>query len=425
MKKAFAVTIPLAAMLVFGAFACAGSDQVLGDVNATDPDRGPGLLGSDGGGTSDGASPLITGDGGATSDLVGTVWAPNQMVPIAGALVYLTNQKPAPMPTGVYCDKCVQLSMSQYTLSGPDGTFDLPTTLTGKQFLVVQKGGFRVVSEITIAPGKNKLANGTTALPPKTDPAHWQEVPKMTVVAGQYDDIEDSLQKLGIDPTAIDIKQSALIGQAAKAFLQDLSAVLAQQIIFLPCGDYTAGNSGLDLSTDPTIQANLQAFVSKGGRLYVTDWHYDFINRTFPGYVQWNGASNTACSGCLHTSYDAPAVVEDKPLGSWLTAQSVGSFSLLRNYTVIDGVSSVTGGDAGGAGDGGAVAPKIWVRAQQTNGKQTPATVSFEYGCGRVMYSTYHAEPATLALTPQERAVLGVLLDVSVCNDSSSGVIVK
>ena len=193
---------------------------------------------------------------------MGTVWAPNQTVPIEGALVYLTNQKPAPMPTGVYCDKCVQLSMSQYTLSGPDGTFDLPTLLTGKQFLVVQKGGFRNVSEVTIAPGKNKLAGGTTALPSKTDLVQGHEIPKMTVVAGTYDDIEDSLQKLGIDPAAIDIQKSALIGQAAKAFLQDQNAVLAQQIIFLPCGDYTAGNSGLDLSTDPLIQANLKAFVT-------------------------------------------------------------------------------------------------------------------------------------------------------------------
>lgn len=422
MNKALALAVPLFAMLACGAFACAGSDQILGDVNATDPDAGQAQGSSDAGAKSDSSSSLITGDGGATSDLVGTVWAPNQMVPIEGALVYLTNQKPDPMPTGVYCDKCVQLSMSQYTLSGPDGTFDLPTLLTGKQFLVVQKGGFRNVSEITIAPGKNKLADGTTALPNKTDLVQGHEVPKMTVVSGSYDDIEDSLQKLGIDPSAIDIQKSALIGQAAKAFLQDRNAVLAQQVIFLPCGDFTAGNSGTDLSTDATIQANLREFVTKGGRLYVTDWHYDFVNRTFPGYVQWNGASNTTCSGCLHTSYDAPAVVEDKPLDSWLSAQSISSFTLLRNYTTIDGVSTVT--DAG-APDGGAVTPKVWVRSHQTNGKDTPATVSFEVGCGRVMYSTYHAEPATLALTPQERALLGVLLDVSVCNDSSSGVVVK
>jgi hypothetical protein len=421
-KKLLALLVPFAAMITCGVVACAGSDQVLGDSSNLDPDAGPGLLG-DAGGHSDGSNSLGAGDGGPTSDLVGTVWAPNQTVPIEGALVYLTNQKPDAMPQGVYCDKCVQLSMSQYTLSGPDGTFDLPTALTGKQFLVVQKGGFRVVTELTIKPGKNQLADGTTSLPAKTNAALGQEVPKMTVVAGQYDDIEDSLQKLGIDPAAIDIKQSALIGQAAKAFLTDINAVLAQQIIFLPCGDYTQGGVNIDLSSDPTIQANLAAFVQKGGRLYVTDWHYDFINRTFPGFVQWAGASSTACSGCLHNSYDAPATVEDKSLGSWLSAQSISSFTLLRNYTTITGVSPVS--DAG-AGDGGVVTPKVWVRSKQAGmSTATPATVSFEYGCGRVMYSTYHAEPATLALTPQERALLGVLLDVSVCNESSSGVIVK
>jgi hypothetical protein len=198
--------------------------------------------------------------------------------------------------------------------------------------------------------------------------------------------------------------------------------VLAQQIIFLPCGDYTQGGVNVDLSTDPVIQANLQAFVAQGGRLYVTDWHYDFVNRAFPGYVQWSGASGTSCSGCLHNSYDAPAKVDDPGLASWLTAQNISSFTLLRNYTTISSVSAVTP-DAGG-GDGGVVTPKVWLHAQQS-ASSTPATVSFEYGCGRVMYSTYHAEPATLKLTEQERALLGVLLDVNVCNDSASGVIVK
>lgn len=34
-------------------------------------------------------------------------------------------------------------------------------------------------------------------------------------------------------------------------------------------------------------------------------------------------------------------------------------------------------------------------------------------------------EPFSLELTPQERALLGVLLEVAVCNESKTGVILK
>lgn len=411
-------TTALALLLAFLALplqACAGGDEVLGHAAPTETGAADGDDGS--------TPPLVPGDAQLpVVHLKGVVNAPNGSMPIGGALVYLTNAKPAPAPSGVFCDKCVQLSVSEYALSGPDGAFDLATPLRGAQFLVVQKGGFRKITEYTVV-GDAKLADAATTLPAKTDASLGAEVPRMTVVAGQYDDIEDSLVKLGIDPTAIDIKSSALVGKAAQAFLTDEAAVLSQHVIFLPCGDLTQPAPNLDLSADPKIQANLRKFVAQGGRLYATDWHYDFLNRAFPGYVSWAGASATACSGCGHDSYDAPAEIVDTGLSSWLGAQSIASgFDLLRNYTTITGVNGVT---ATVDGTTTTVTPKVWVRAQKTAASPTPATVSFEYGCGRVLFSTYHTEPSSLKLMPQERALLGILLEVSVCNDSSSGVVLR
>ena len=45
-----------------------------------------------------------------------------------------------------------------------------------------------------------------------------------------------------------------------------------------------------------------------------------------------------------------------------------------------------------------------------------PSTVSFDSQCGRVLFSTYHAEGGeTDALLAQEKALLFILLEVGVC----------
>lgn len=356
--------------------------------------------------------------------LSGKVWAPNGTVPIAGALVYLSAEKPAPIPDKVYCDSCVKITAgTPYALTDASGSFELSATSAGAQYLVLQKGGFRRVREIYVSKGTESLPGTLTSLPAKTDLAAGDEIPRITVVRGAYDEIEASLEKLGIDPSAIDLVESPLIGKAAKEFLSDASRVDDRHIVFLPCGDFTQPPPNVDLSAEPTIQDNLRDFVDAGGRLYVTDWHYDFIARTFPGFVEFAGASQTACSGCEHLSYDAAADVSDPDLAAWLAAQSLTSFTLQKNYTQITAVHPQSVEDASGGTT--QVTPRTWVNGSKQGSAPRPATVSFEHGCGRVLFSTYHTEPFSLDLTPQERALLGVLLEVTVCNGSSEGVIVK
>jgi hypothetical protein len=400
--------------------ACGGSDRGgFADAEGTPPPAA----------SSGGPAGPFAGGGGATpagvvATLTGTVKAPNGQMPIAGALVYLTRERPAPNPTQVYCDGCVQLAHgTPHALADASGRFELGATALGAQFLVVQKGGFRRVREIYVSKGKAPLPETLTTLPPKTDLAQGDEVPKMAVVHGAYDEIEASLAKLGIDPSAIELVQSALVGKAAREFLTDQARVMKEHIIFLPCGDFTQPAPNTDLSQDPVILENLRGFVAAGGRLYTTDWHYDFVARAFPGYVSWVGASAAPCSGCERIAYDATATVADPGLSAWLGAQSLTSFTLQRNYTSVASVSSVATVDADG--NPKTVTPKVWVRGARDGAAPRPATVTFENGCGRVLFSTYHTEPSSLALTPQERTLLGVLLETSVCVGSESGVILK
>lgn len=364
------------------------------------------------------------GTTGSVGPLRGVVTAPNGTIPIAGAVVYLTGARPEPAPERVYCDACVHLSAgTPHALSDERGAFEITPNRTGKQHLVVQKGGFRRVREIDVTREGATLSGALTRLPGKTDLTAGDEIPRMTVVHGQYDDIESSLEKLGVERSAIEIVESALIGVAARSFLTDRQRMDGRHIVFLPCGDYTQPPPNTDLSSDPQIQDNLRAFVEAGGRLYVTDWHYDFVAKTFPGYVSWSGGGSTPCSGCDRVAYDADARLDDPGLASWMTAQQLSSFTLQRNYTQIASLGTVTTSD--GAGGTKTVTPRVWVSGSKGGAPVRPATVSFERGCGRVLFSSYHTEPSSLALSPQERALLGVLLEASVCNDSPTGVVIK
>ena len=66
------------------------------------------------------------------------------------------------------------------------------------------------------------------------------------------------------------------------------------------------------------------------------------------------------------------------------------------------------------------VTPKIWIDADKATGPH-PATVTFEYECGRALFSTYHTESSLWGngpLMPQELALLYVILEVGVCVDA-------
>lgn len=355
----------------------------------------------------DGAAPTHE----VLATLRGSVRAPNPQIPIAGALVYLAAEAPAPLTRGKHCDECVTLSAdTPFAITEPDGSFELPSYELGVRTLIVQKGGFRRAREFDVVGGDNDVPRALTTLPSARNAAQSDEVPAMAVVSGSYDKIEDSLVELGLTKAALTMVSDA------DAFLRDAKRLDAFDIVFLPCG------SESDLSVDPTTIKNLRSFAEGGGRLYVTDWHYDFVHQPWAGYVGFEGQSTQPCSGC-GGMYNAPAKVEDPGLEAWLAAQGVTTFQLEKNYTKITSINARPGKDK--AGNDVTITPKVWVNGL-IGGKPQPSTVSFEQGCGRVLFSTYHTESSGAgSLLPQERALLYVLLEVSVCTGSENGVIVK
>ena len=346
----------------------------------------------------------------------GTVLAPNGTLPLSNALVYVTQQAPEAIPAGAYCDECVSLQEGTFAISAADGTFAFTTDLPkGKAWVVVQKGQFRRVRPITVADaGMMALSKDDTTIPSRSDTAKGDDVPKMVILKDDtdFDRIDDSLTKLGLANVEV---------RTDRSLLKNKAELMKYHVVFIPCG-----SSDDALMTDPEAKANLDEFVQAGGKLYVTDWSYEFVRQPFPGFVDWAGETAVVGSAASGEEWDAPATAADTGLADWLTATGDATFEVKGNWTKITSVNTKQGLDEkGNAVD---VTPKVWVTAQNgSSAAVIPTTVSFQNKCGRVLFSTYHTESGTsgsggTALLAQEKALLYVLLEVGVCVGDRPGV---
>jgi hypothetical protein len=374
--------------------------------------------------------------------LSGTVYAPEGTIPISGALVYVSLVPPPAIPDGVFCDRCVHLpDGTPYTTTRPDGSFELAVG-SGSAYLVVQKGAFRRVRKLDINPGQQVVPKNLTTMPPIMDKANGDDVPKMAVILGAWDPIEVVLARMGLqavitkalgkaqvlskDATGFAIYGLHGLGEKSPhppplTLLTDPKEISKYHIVFIPCSggtnlggeDPSAPKCTGVFNSDPRVRTNLTSFVAQGGRIYASDWSYEYVRQLFPGFVSFRGATSTIGSACQAGGGEQSVTQRDTGLGDWLTAQGRGLSSVKDAWMNIDGVHAVMGTDADGKP--ATVTPKVWVEAERD-----PAATSFHHGCGRVLYSTYHTQPTSetnAPLEPQALALLYLILEVGVCID--------
>lgn len=392
-----------------------------------------------GGGTDTGERPRPAD---ADATLQGKVLAPEGTIPISGALVYLTTTSPQPIPDGVYCDKCVHLpDGTPFTQTRPDGTFELPAR-SGAYNLVVQKGAFRRVRPLTLRAGAQEAPRELTTLPAITDKAAQDDVPKIAVLVGAWDPIEVVLARVGLKAKITKglLGKAQVLGKDAQAFaiygvqnlgemspypspvtlLTNPSEISKYHIVFLPCSGGTNFDGGSGpactgvFNSDPRVRQNLTEFVQKGGRIYSSDWSYEYVRQLFPGYVSWRGETQTIGSACMSGGGEEQVTSQDPDLAAWFQAQNKSFDTVKDAWTAMDGVRAQMGLDADGKPK--TITPKVWVQSGSR-----PQTASFQYGCGRVLYTTYHTQPTSEtngALEPQALALLYLILEVGVCVDA-------
>jgi len=391
---------------------------------------------------------------GANNDLVldGTVWAPNGVIPVAGALVYTSAGVPDGIPQEVYCAECEELDCDdRFTTTAADGSFSLNTFAQGANYLVVQKGQFLRYTPINFGPGAETLDDELTTLPGENDPDNGLFIPLIAVGDGTFDRLEDGLGKFGLGDTLIENFEERLVpgtepfelwnngrdptsdgftSQGTFAELISSPANLARyHMIFAPCSSDTYTDS----LTPANIQ-NIRDWVAAGGRWYVSDWSNEWLIEVFPEYQQLN------CSGgnCDNGSYDSLGTVLDDGLLEWLealpdplkdinplndeshpTLYQLPQVQTVDNWSDIETILPVLVDDGmGGQID---VGHKVWLEGPGgAVGGVHPLTVTGQFGCGKLQFTSYHMAEFFdyVGLSPQELVLLYTILEIGVCQEA-------
>ena len=390
-------------------FAVAG---VLASCTTGNPGRSGETNGGTNGGTTGGCTGLecnqVTCSGGGTTSVSGRVTAPNGLDPVYDASVYVPTQIPE-FPSTVQCEVCnepIGGTPIVSTQTDVNGMFTLTNVPVAAQVpIVIQKGRFRRVIMMNINQCTDNPLTADQARLPRN---HTEgDLPKMAVAVGDYDQIECVLRSIGIDESeftkpggggAVEMYDNSggggIFGGGGstefEGLLTDANKLNTYNIVFINC----TGNTFDMLQNPKAVTDNLYNYVSSGGRLYVTDWSYDYMEQVpqFAPYVYYDGGGDMTNPQPVHSAADAAdtndftATVSDPTLSQWLQAtgttmgDSLTITDLLGDWVLMDSTAT----------DQSTYPSQTWIHGQ-TNGADRPLSVTFDYNmCGKVLYSSYH-----------------------------------
>ncbi len=399
--------------------------------------------------------------------LHGTVWGPNRMFPVSGAVVAAYTDMPDPIPEYRYCEWCVELpSGVPNTVSGPDGSFELQVPAGLDYHLAVQKGQFRRIRDYSApgTPGDQDLPEDMTTLPNIKDPGIGDMIPNIALVYGDYDAIQDVLGKAGIG--AVDGSYSFEWGSEVDVFdvfdnsdgadphgenLDNLllhpERMMYYHVIFFAC----SYNAIFEFMENATIQENLREYVRGGGKLYVSDYAYTVADMPWTEFVWFDDPLHGGCQenrfpdGCNHgPPFDAPSRSPSQGLSDWLLAVDpdatesdlgLAEFTTRENWDTIGELfSSYVGDDFEGLPV--YMSPTVWVEGTWNYEAEDvpdpdawdydtyhPFTVSWPWGCGRVLFTTYHTVGDTTGgkhpgFLTQELILWYLIMEIQVCQET-------
>jgi hypothetical protein len=358
----------------------------------------------------------------------GVVRFPNGIQPVPGAQVYVPASGEAATRTGT-CGQCIEsASVYAYAETGVDGSFTLAGVPEGSWRVVIEKGKFSRTAEVTVGCGDHlTLDDETTRLPRNRSEG---SIPSIAIGTGAFDFMQDVVAKMGLDEVDLYDGDGLGGGPSLEMLLHDRARLTAYDVVFLNCGSLPEEGDpwggGTSIVDDTAVLENLRALVEGGGRLYVTDEAYDYVERAFPRYVEYaipggDGLSERAePEDAAEIGDDLSTVrgqVHDADLAAWLSQVGamdgdrvpiqgmIGGWAVIRRVDETRAKVWVSGAASWGAG------------APDSGRGTVPLTVTYDRGCGRVLYTSYHTvgEGASRAMAPQELILAYLTLEIGTC----------
>jgi len=385
----------LISAFVFGA--CTGEAFSPGEDGGVDQSIWPNIEG--------GGGPVRPSCPGQHSVLQGTVFAPNGTDPVPGASVFIPSKIPELFSHTVKCEVCGQMGGKQNTYettSGWNGGWSLPGVCPGTYNLVFQNGRFRRLVKITV-PAKQtiKVPRDKTRLPRRNKEFNIHDaIPRIAVATGDYDKMECVLRKMGLQDGSYDLYDGAKVLKtspkkpAFSTLVTNLNKMKTFNIIFINCTDNTYETS----LKNSQVLSNLDQYVRSGGRLYVTDWSYDWVEAisAFAPFIDFepgaSGASpeprNAAALGA--NGLKVYADIKDNLMAKWMGLFSgaiQNGKALIQHFLVDWVIMHSVHKDT-----------KTWIDGviKSKNGSinaRRPLTVTFNFkNCGKILFSSYHTE---------------------------------
>jgi hypothetical protein len=217
-----------------------------------------------------------------------------------------------------------------------------------------------------------------------------------------------------------DLYDDSFIPSGSYPGTQDLfasQAVLNQyHMVFFPCAADTVGTS-FAISQFTKIRT----YVEAGGKIYNSCCVALWTEGVFPAYIEYYGSDATTVfdiGRIMSTDYSTTGEILDEALSEWLevvTSENTAAFPFDFGYVKIDNTVDVDDGN-GLEDDDFWVLPYTWVMDNQAY-PNSPLMVTYNYQSGKVFYTVYETSGMDVGMTPQEFALLYVILEVGVCDN--------
>ena len=439
------------------------------DTGLTDDDTGDGD-----GGDGDGGGGTVSdcGEGNAPTRLTGVVTIPSGELPLPGAAVYIPsrNSPPPTIEVGASCVPCEEEQITNFrtkTRTNVRGEFvltDVPDDIDVD--LVIEVGKWRrqvtIPNEDISRCALNEITDPDLTRLPRNQ--QEGELPQFAVTTGECDALECLLRRIGISDSEFttedgDGRVHLFAGRGGTNsfsggdsftygwdWWDDLNNLLPYDIIAHSCE--CAMNGG-----DKSQQARqaLLDFTEAGGRVFLSHLHKIWLQEgpdDFKSVAEWmdmaaiTGQTET---GIIDTSFDKGSALREwmahtgtTPAGEFPIQETRGSIQSLNEELAQQWVWIESEGfefePPPGFGDfdfdfGDDLFPDPPPELVQYFSFNTPVGAADEDQCGRAVFSDIHVSGgstsaptnpfpsgcATNELTPQEKALVFMLFDLSRC----------